>query len=161
MVTSTGSSAQDLQGDVDQHAVAQLDGVVEPIHELRGLMELGKVREDPFAADAGAGIFPEEGQSVAFARPGSVHRHEWIHASGGENDDARGLEPLRDVGRHAGVLDPGRFRGRRRAEFLTGEVENVRGGRQRRHLSGIGEITRERTHATGLQFGPRLRAAEP
>ena len=122
-----GHVGGDLLGDVEEHAVAEVDGVAEAEEEGGGVVLAGEVGEEALATDAGVGILAGWRERCVLAGAGAGGGQERIDAAGGEDDAAGVRVTLRNGGGDKGVHGPGEFRGVARAELLAGEVENVRG----------------------------------
>ena len=121
-----GLAVAHLGGDVVQHAIAHVDGVVEP-HEAAGRAEpRGEMLEHALAADAGVGVVAgrRDGRRL-LGRAAALDGHERIDAARREGDDARGREDLGDDGRHMHVHGPGQRRIAGRAELHGRHEDDV------------------------------------
>ena len=85
--------------------------------------------KNPFAADAGARVFAEEGNGFVLVGARAGDRHEGIDAARREHDDAGIAEALGDQRGHVSVLDPREAGSAVGAEFLAGEIKHIGDGR--------------------------------
>ena len=85
-----------LARDVVEHAVAQVDRIVEPVDQT-GVPRVSEYQCSPLAPDAAGGVFARRRQErLVLARAARCHREERVDVAGRERDDAALRHRFRD-----------------------------------------------------------------
>ena len=156
-----GGALGHLLGNVAQHAIAHVDGVVQPDQATGHAMDLREMLEHPFAADAGLRVFPRRVERGAFVRADVGDRHEGIDAAGREGRDAGRGEGFGHQPRKVGVHRPGQALVAGGPELVPSHENDVPGPGQSFDGRAIHQIALDRLDPPGVQLVARGGVREP
>ena len=102
-----GLAGENLPGEIDEDAVAQLAGVVEADDGDARAAGAAEVVVEALAADAAGGVFADGHERIGFDGAAVRDGRERIDVAGGKGGDAAAGEALADHGGHPAVDGPG------------------------------------------------------
>src|SRR5260370_14139012 len=111
--------------DVDEHSVAQIDGVIQTEEDAAEAVLAREVFENALASETGPSIFADWRGRIGFARTAAGRIAQRIDIASGKNYEAAVAEAIRDDGGQDGVHRPGQLGVASGTEFAAGEVEDV------------------------------------
>jgi len=150
----------DLGRDVMQHAVAQIDRIVEAEEQHAGAERLGAVLEHPFASEAGLGVFADRSGRNRLGAAAGFRADQRIDATGGKSDDPGVAEMFRHIARRQRVHRPGQLLGAAGAELAPGHEDDIGNLRKFAHPVAVEQVAGDGFDAPRLELFAFLRAAE-
>ena len=138
-------------GNVVQHAVTKINGVVQPDQRHRRAVAAGLVFEEPFPRETGVRVFAQRIGRGGFGGAAAIHGNQRIHAAGRERDQFGIPITGRRISRHERVHRPRKPGIILRAEFLADEINDIFTIGQLRPSGCLREICGVRLHAVIFQ----------